>query len=70
MANLFLKQGIKKSDNVVLLLDRSLVFIVVYIALQKIGAVCVPLNPGFKKFELTYLLNDAAPSLTILKVLF
>jgi len=66
MANLFLKQGIKKSDNVVLLLDKSLVFIVVYIALQKIGAVCVPLNSGFKKFELTYLLNDAAPLLVII----
>ncbi|MCK5695155.1 MAG: acyl--CoA ligase [Desulfobacula sp.] len=66
MANLFLKQGVKKSDNVVLLLDKSLVFIVAYIALQKIGAVCVPLNPGFKKFELTYLLNDAAPLLVII----
>jgi len=66
MANLFLKQGIKKSDNVVLLPDKSLVFVVAYIALQKIGAVCVPLNPGFKKSELTYLLNDAAPSLAII----
>ena len=61
-----IKKGIKKSDNVVLLLDKSLIFIVVYIALQKIGAVCVPLNPGFKKSELTYLLNDAAPSMVII----
>ena len=66
MANLLLKQGVAKSDNVVLLLDKSLIFIVVYIALQKIGAVCVPLNPGFKKSELTYLLNDARPSLVII----
>ncbi len=66
MANLFLKQGVKKSDNVVLLLDKSLVFIIAYIALQKIGAVCVPLNPGFKKFELTYLLNDASPPLVVI----
>jgi len=66
MANLLLKQGVSKSDNVVLLLDKSLIFIVVYIALQKIGAVCVPLNPGFKKSELTYLLNDAVPSLVII----
>ena len=66
MANLFLKQGVKKSDNVVLLLDKSLAFIVAYIALQKIGAVSVPLNPGFKKSELTYLLNDAAPSMVII----
>jgi malonyl-CoA/methylmalonyl-CoA synthetase len=66
IANLFLKQGIKKSDNIVLLLDKSPVFIVAYIALQKIGAVAVPLNPGFKKSELTYLLNDAAPALVII----
>ena len=65
IANLFLKKGIRQSDNIVLLLDKSLVFIVVYIALQKIGAVCVPLNPGFKKSELTYLLNDASPALVI-----
>jgi len=65
LANLLLAKGIKKSDHVVLLLNKSLVFIAVYIALQKIGAVCIPLNPGFKKFELTYLLNDAAPSLVI-----
>jgi malonyl-CoA/methylmalonyl-CoA synthetase len=66
MANLLLKQGVKKSDTVVLIVDKSLVFIVVYIALQKIGAVCVPLNPGFKKSELTYLLHDATPSLVII----
>ncbi len=66
MANLFLKLGIKKSDRVVLILDKSLIFIVAYIALQKIGAVCVPLNPGFKKNELDYLLNDVKPSLVII----
>lgn len=65
MAALFLNQGVRKSDNVVLLLDKSLVFVVAYIALQKIGAVSVPLNSGFKKSELTYLLHDAAPSLVI-----
>ncbi len=66
MADLFLKKGVKKSDNVLLLLDKSLVFVVAYIALQKIGAVSVPLNPGFKKSELTYLLNDAEPSLVLM----
>jgi malonyl-CoA/methylmalonyl-CoA synthetase len=66
LANLFLAEGIKKSDNVVLLLDKSPAFIIACIAIQKIGAVCVPLNPGFKKFELTYLLKDAEPSLVII----
>src|SRR3989339_1892136 len=62
MANLFLEKGIGRSDHVVFLLNKSLVFVVAYIALQKIGAVCIPLNPGFKESELTYLLNDASPS--------
>ncbi|MCP4023223.1 MAG: acyl--CoA ligase, partial [Desulfobacteraceae bacterium] len=66
MANLLLKHGVKKSDNVIMLLDKSLIFVVIYIALQKIGAVCVPLNPGFKKNELTYLLSDAEPSIVII----
>ena len=66
MAELFLRMGVEKSDNVVLLLDKSLFFVVAYIGLLKIGAVTVPLNPGFKKSELTYLLNDAAPSLVII----
>lgn len=65
MANLFLEKGIGRSDHVVFLLNKSLVFVVAYIALQKIGAVCIPLNPGFKESELTYLLNDASPSLVL-----
>ncbi len=65
MADLLLQQGVEKSNNVVLLLDKSLLFVVAYFALQKIGAITVPLNPGFKKSELTYLLNDAAPSLVL-----
>jgi malonyl-CoA/methylmalonyl-CoA synthetase len=65
MAVRLLDMGITSSDHVVFLLDKSLVFVVAYIALQKIGAACVPLNPGFKEFELSYLLKDAAPRLAI-----
>ncbi len=65
MANLFLNMGIKKRDNVILMCNKSLIFVVIYIALQKIGAVCIPLNPGFKESELNYLVNDAKPSLVI-----
>ena len=35
------------------------------LALQKIGAICVPLNPGFKKSEMDYLLQDADASLIL-----
>ncbi len=65
IANMLLSRGIKKSDRIVLILEKSLVFIVIYTALQKIGAVCVPLNPGFKESELKYFLNDTDPALVM-----
>ncbi len=66
MANFFLNLGIEKGDRVILYLPKSLAFIVANLALQKIGAIGVPVNPGFKKMEMEYLLEDAGPSLVIL----
>ncbi len=65
LANTFLDLGIKKGDRVILFLEKSLFFVVIYIALQKIGAIAVPLNPGFKKSEMLYLLKDSDPKLVI-----
>ncbi|MGW8187850.1 MAG: class I adenylate-forming enzyme family protein, partial [Desulfobacterales bacterium] len=64
-ANFFLASGVEKGDRVVLFLNKSLVYVVAHLALQKIGAVTVPLNPGFKPSEMTYLLNDADPKLIL-----
>ena len=57
--------GISKGERIILLLEKSLMFITAHIAIQQLGAISVPLNPGFKKRELQYLLNDAAPQLVI-----
>ena len=65
MANTFLKMGVKKGDRVVLYLKKSLGFVVAYLAVQKIGAIAVPLNPGLKKSEVSYLLKNARPSLVL-----
>ena len=65
MANLFLARGITRGDRVVLFIQKSLIFVVAHLALQKIGAIAVPLNTGFKKTELQYLLNDAEAKLII-----
>ena len=65
MANYFKGQGIVKGERVVLFLEKSLVFVVAYLALHKLGAVAVPLNPGFKKAEMRYLLGDAGASLVV-----
>jgi len=65
IANAFLALGVTKGDRVILYLEKSLVFVVAYLGLQKIGAVTVPLNPGFKKSEMLYLVKDAGAKLVL-----
>jgi malonyl-CoA/methylmalonyl-CoA synthetase len=66
MANTFTKMGVEKGDRVILFLPKSLVFVISHLALQKIGAIAVPLNPGFKKPEMSYFINDANAKLALL----
>ncbi|MEE9417922.1 MAG: class I adenylate-forming enzyme family protein [Desulfatiglandaceae bacterium] len=65
VANSFLNLGVQKGDRVILCLEKSLFFVVAHLAVQKIGAISVPLNPGFRGSEMSYLLNDADPKLAI-----
>ena len=59
MANTFLELGVTKGDRIILYIPKSLIFVVAHLALQKIGAIAVPLNPDFKRAEMQYLLEDA-----------
>ena len=59
LANTLRELGVEKSDRVILFIPKSLIFVVAHLALQKLGAVAVPLNPGFKQSEMQYLLGDA-----------
>lgn len=59
------ERGISKGDRIVLFLDKSLIFVVAHLALQAMGAVSIPLNTGFKKSELQYLLKDAHAGLVL-----
>jgi len=65
LANTFLDLGVNKGDRVILYLQKSLIFVAAYLGLQKIGAIAVPLNPGFKKSEMSYLVNDADAKLVL-----
>jgi malonyl-CoA/methylmalonyl-CoA synthetase len=58
-------RGISKGDRVILFLEKSLIFAVAHLALQALGAVSIPLNTGFKKGEMQYLLKDADASLVL-----
>jgi len=65
MANTFLDLGVTKGNRVILYLQKSLAFIIAHCALQKIGAIGVPLNPGFKQSEMEYLLEDTQATLVL-----
>jgi malonyl-CoA/methylmalonyl-CoA synthetase len=65
MANVFQNLGVEKEDRVIIFIPKSLIFVVAHLALQKVGAITVPLNPGFKKSELEYLFQDAAAKLIL-----
>ena len=65
MARTFLELGVAKTDRVILCIQKSLIFVIAHLALQKIGAIAVPLNPGFKKSEMAYLLQDADAQLIL-----
>jgi acyl-coenzyme A synthetase/AMP-(fatty) acid ligase len=65
MANFLMGLGVKKGDRVILFFPKSVLFVVVQMALLKMGAVGVPLNTGFKKSEMEYFVQDADPALII-----
>ena len=65
MAHTFQELGVAKTDRVVCCIQKSLIFVIAHLALQKIGAIAVPLNPGFKKAEMDYLLQDADAKLIL-----
>jgi len=65
MAHTFLDLGVAKGDRVILFFPKSLIFVVAHLALQKIGAIAVPLNPGFKQSEMKYFIHDAKAELVL-----
>ena len=65
MTHIFNKLGVHKADRVVFCIQKSVIFVIAHLALQKIGAISVPLNPDFKKPELAYLLKDADAKLIL-----
>ena len=58
-ADTLLSYGVGKGDRVIIFIPKSIIAVVAHFAIQAIGALAVPLNPGFKKSEMAYLLGDA-----------
>ncbi len=58
MAAALIELGVEKGDRVILYLEKSIIFVLAHLAIQRLGAVTVPLNPGFKKNEISYFIED------------
>jgi long-chain acyl-CoA synthetase len=61
LANGLKNLGLAAGDRCMVMLPNSIQVITVYYALAKMGAVIVPVNFLFKKYELTHILSDGQP---------
>lgn len=56
-------KGVEAGDRVALQLPKSLSFIVLHLAVMRLAAISLPLNPGYPSRELLYFLDDAQAKL-------
>ena len=51
--------GIQKGDRVMVYISNSIQWLIAFLAIQKIGAVIVPVSPIYTSHEIRYMANDA-----------
>lgn len=58
-AGSLLEMGIGKGDRVMIYISNCIQWIISFLAVQKIGAVIVPVSPIYTSFEIEYMVNDS-----------
>lgn len=58
--------GVQPGDRIALQLPKYLPFIYLHLAIMRLGAITLPLNPGYPQSELFYFLGDSGASLFFL----
>ena len=58
VARSLIEIGLKKGERVILFMPKGIEQVVLHLGVQKVGAISVILNPGFKKDEMDYFLKD------------
>lgn len=51
--------GVGKSDRVMIYIPNCVQWLIAFLAIQKIGAVIVPVSPIYTSFEIQYMINDS-----------
>jgi len=65
LANYFAHSNIGKDDRVALYLQNSPHFVIAALAIWKLGAICVPVNPMNRERELAFILGDCLPNAVV-----
>ncbi|MFH1974139.1 MAG: AMP-binding protein [Pseudomonadota bacterium] len=66
IANAFKKIGVKKGEMAAIMLPNSPEFLYTWMGLNKIGAIEVPINTGFKETEVKYILQHSEASAIVI----
>lgn len=60
-----LNMGVASGDKVMLYIPNSIQWVVSFLAIQRIGAICVPITPIYTPHDLEYIANDSGASIII-----
>ncbi|WP_309668113.1 AMP-binding protein [Tabrizicola sp.] len=64
-ANALAELGVRRGDRVLLQVQKTAAALTIYLACLRMGAVFLPVNPGYTLQETRYFLDDAEPALII-----
>ena len=70
VANGFAALGVKKGDNVLILMPNCVEFVYVWFALNKLGAVEVPVNLAYKGSFFEHLANNSQATLIVIDIAY
>jgi malonyl-CoA/methylmalonyl-CoA synthetase len=65
VAHGLMKMGLKKGERAVFFMPKSIEQVAIHLGIQKVGAISVILNPGYKKDEVDYFLKDTDAKIVI-----
>lgn len=65
LANYLIEKGVHKGDVIPLLLDKSLEAIVAIIAILKLGGIYLPIDIGYPKERIEYILKDSKSNILL-----
>jgi len=51
--------GVKKGDKVIIYISNCVQWVIAFFAIQKVGAVAVPISPIYTSHEIEYMINDS-----------